>query len=380
MSTNHYGPRYTRFGSPNVERRIGAMVAQAAGLVAKHFHPRELRALVLLGGYGRGEGGIYYDNDLERPHNNIDLLLITTPWGALRKHALKQRLDDVLRPIVEQEEIGIDTGVISALELQNAHARVIWFDLRWGHRTILGDASLIPALPPLTAAEIEIDDIHNLLVNRASLLVINDAIIERGIASANDARFITKHLMKAIIGHGDVFLFLRGRYHASYLEKQKRMREFAAMVPDLAELYEIASTFRFAPDYEQYMNCDLVAYTEHIRVILAQTYRDFELFQAGRGQAGNPELKDRGFHSKSWLRAICTGHHARTLLARTLPTVLHDSNDEQRQRTQRLLAAEASTPSALRKAYLRHWSRYGDPNFSKTAHQLGLSLDEAREP
>lgn len=408
MSTTHIGPRYTLRGSLALERHMGATVARAAGLVAKHFHPCERRALVLLGGYGRGEGGVIRERGEERPHNNIDFLLVTTPWSALRKKTLKRRLDAALAPIVMDEEIGIDTGVISAFELQHAPARVFFFDLRWGHRTILGDSTLIPLLAPLAATEIEMEDVHNLLVNRASLLVINDALLDRGIASENEARFIIKHLMKSIIGHGDAFLFTHKRYHASYLEKQWRMREFANVVPGLAELYEIAAEFRFSPDYTRYRREDLIPFTERVRSILRLTHLEFERFRTGvpnctfsnhveRVLDAKPHSFSRFNHAwpHSFMRPLHYAYrrtrgltqsrvqalrqsHPRLVLAAALPTVLYGSNDEQSRLVQQILGAVACTPRALREAYMRHWSEHGDPNFYKTAKDLGLSLNDAR--
>lgn len=403
MSSLHEGPRYTLRGSSDVEKRIGATIARAAGTVAKHFGRDECRALVLLGGYGRGEGGVIREENGERPHNNLDLLLVTTPWGMLRQTALKKRLDDILAPIAHDERIGIDTGVIGEFELRRAPARVIWFDLRWGHRTILGDAGLIPSLAPLSAAEIEIDDVHNLLVNRASLLVINDCLIERGFVSKSDARFIIKHLMKAIIGHGDALLFTRGRYHASYLEKQQRMREFSNVVPGLAKLYEMAAEFRFMPDYSRYERQDLVAFTNVTRDVLARAHLEFERFRSGepncsfadhvkRVLCAKPSSYTFVTRSKRFLRSwkssnelrnaanlpkliaeAVRAHHPRMTLAAALPAVLHGSNADEMRLVQGILGADDCSPRGLRRAYLQHWAKHGDPNFQTTAKQLGLS-------
>lgn len=407
MSTMHAGPRYTLRGSPSIERHIGATIARAAGLVAKHFDPSQCRALVLLGGYGRGEGGVIRENGEERAHNNLDFLLVTTNSGALRKSALKKRLDDVLGPIVNDEGIGIDTGVISDIELQRAPARIMWFDLRWGHRTILGDASFIPSLRPLAANAIEVEDVHTLLVNRASLLVINQAIIDRGITSEEHAQFVTKHLMKAIIGHGDALLFACERYHASYVEKQRRMRELSSVVPGLSELYEMAAEFRFEPDYTRLSRRDFASFTNHVLQVLAHAHLEFERFRSGEPDCTftnhvervlcakrsvdsvvNPKYLVHAWRSRHFARAhaglpplianAVRRSHPRTLMAAALPTVLHGSNLEQARLVQGILGADDTSPRVLRDAYLRHWATHGDPNFFTTAKRLGLSIKSIR--
>ncbi len=407
MSTMHEGPRYTLRGSAKVERHLGATIARAAGLVAKHFDPYQCRALVLLGGYGRGEGGVIRENGEERPHNNLDFLLVTTLGGVWRKAAMKRHLDDVLGPVVNDEGIGIDTGVISDFELQRAPARIMWFDLHWGHRTVLGDAGFIPSLRSFAANAIEVEDVHNLLVNRASLLVINQAIIERGITSEHDAQFVIKHLMKAIIGHGDALLFACDRYHASYVEKQRRMRELSSIVPGLAELYEMAAEFRFEPDYTRHARSDFAPFTNHVLRVVAQAHLEFERFRSGEPNCTFVNHVERVLHAKrsadsvvnpkrlihAWnSKRITYAHsglspsnanavrrsHPRTIMAAALPTVLHGSNQEQARLVQGILGADDSTGRALRNAYLWHWATYGDPNFSTTAKRLGLSIERMR--
>lgn len=408
MSTMHSALRYTLRGSSRVERHIGMVVARAAGLVAKHFNHNECRAFVLLGGYGRGEGGVVCENGEERPHNNLDFLLITTALGALYKTSLKRRLDDVLAPIVREEGIGIDTGVISDIELRHSPPRVIWIDLRWGHRTILGDASFIPSLRPIAASAVEVDDVHNLLVNRASLLVINDAVLERGITSKQNAEFILKHMMKAIIGHGDALLFARGRYHASYAEKQRRMRELSANAPGLAQLYDEAAEFRFEPQYARHLEHDLQPFVGRVRSVLPQAHLAFERFRSGDPHCTFRNHAERILFAearsaasfiaaskqlvRSWMtyprrmglpspiEAVVRRSHPRKLLAAVLPTVLYGPTDDNDARlAQSLLRAKGESSSDLRNAYLMHWARYGDPNFHTTAKRLGLSLEMARQ-
>ncbi len=407
MSVLNSDKRYTLRGGPAVERRIGAMVTRVANLVKHNIAADDYRSLLLLGGYGRGEGGVIRQNGEELPHNNIDFLLVTTPRAALRRAALKRRLDELLAPVAREESLGIDTGVICDVELRFAPARVIWFDLRWGHQTVLGDAGFIPSLRPLTAQGIEIDDVHNLLVNRASLLVINDAIMQRGTPSGRDAEFVVKHLMKAIIGHGDALLFARGRYHASYAEKQKRMRELKQVLPGLAALYEEAAEFRFEPCYDRYLGSDFKTLAERTRETLALAHLAFERFRCGddtcsfRDHPGrilftednSPQSLVTG--SKYLLRSFIRRPgplglpyplemavrraHPRKILAAVLPAILYGpTHEEEATLVQNILGAEGSSQCELRAAYLSHWAQVGDPNFPTTARQLGLSIETTR--
>ena len=76
--------RFTARGGPEVEARIRGAVSEAADVMRAVLRPEEYRAVVLLGGYGRGEGGVELRDGEERPHNNLDFLVI----GAVSDRAL----------------------------------------------------------------------------------------------------------------------------------------------------------------------------------------------------------------------------------------------------------------------------------------------------
>jgi hypothetical protein len=239
------------------------------------------------------------------------------------------------------------------------------------------------------------------------LLVINDAVLERGLPAERNAEFVVKHMMKAIIGHGDALLFAHGMYHASYLEKQKRMRALSSVVPGIARLYEEAAEFRFEPRYARYLGNDLLPFIDGARSILSQAHLSFERFRSGephctfRNHARRILLTEsQGPTSfvamskqmlRSWSSTPCPmglspamqtavrRSHPRKLLAAVLPTVLYGpTDDDSAQLVQALLGAKGTRPNALREAYLSHWAKYGDPNFHTTAKQLGLLLDSSR--
>jgi hypothetical protein len=399
--------RFTARGGPEVEAEIGALVTRAGDLVRARVPSGAYRALVLLGGYGRGEGGVERREGVERPHNNLDLLLVTTGRGD--GPALKRLLDELFLPLARASGVGIDVGVIGALRLRLAPCLVMWFDMRFGHKTLAGDASFVPSLTRFHAGAIEPADVRDLVVNRGSLLVINDALLARGAQGALAAgarRTLVKHAMKAVIGYGDALLFSRGAYTWSYLEKQRRMRARRDVPADVRALYDEAVEFRFQPSYERYIARDPGPWLDDLRARLAPVHLGFERWRLGAPDLTwdeHPRLAlahELRVASRSPRALVCAARAARNLwearragahldlalaaasprarLAAAFPVVLYGAGcPSASEVARRIVGAPAASLEALRLGYLERWGAHGDVNFSAAAHGVAPVAEHA---
>jgi hypothetical protein len=406
MKTEGGWGRFTARGGAEVEAEIEALVRRAGELVEASLPRGAYRALLLTGGYGRGEGGVERRGGVERPHNNLDFLLITPGWGGSRQVTLKRELDRLFQPLVEAGGVGIDTGVIGEWKLRTAPCLVRWFDLRFGHKTVLGDPRLVPSLTRFRKEAIDPADALALLVNRSSLLVINDMLLARGALGDADRKAIVKNVMKAIIGYGDAYLFAFGLYDVSYAEKQRRMRSLRLAPALLRELYEEAVEFRFSPSYQRFLDRDLCAWMTQLRDELARVHLFFEAWRLGvpgltwsaypalalrrslssalrspgalarrlRDLAASARRKgERGGSPLRGLALRCVG--PRGALSLALPVVLYGAGDVRyADLARRALGAADTSETALRHAYLARWGEHGDINFSATARALDLPV------
>ncbi|HYI01101.1 hypothetical protein, partial [Hyalangium sp.] len=182
--------RFTLRGSAAVEAQIAGIVRQAAAIIGARVRPDELRALALMGGYGRGEGGVERSGGSERPHNNLDFLLVIN--GTIRP-GLKELLDRSLEPLRRQYAVGLDLGIVTARALRRAPCLVMWYDMRYGHKTALGDTAFLPSLTHFSREAIVPGDVRDLLVNRGTLLVINEALLEQGGVDDEQRRALVRH-------------------------------------------------------------------------------------------------------------------------------------------------------------------------------------------
>ncbi|GAB4455777.1 MAG: hypothetical protein OHK0029_12430 [Armatimonadaceae bacterium] len=106
----HSWGRFTAFGSDRVEAELRDIVGDVVAALEPNLRHEPVRCLALIGGYGRGEGGVETTaSGEERPHNNLDFLLIgnraATPETMSR---LKSTLDPLLHRLSEKYGIGLD--------------------------------------------------------------------------------------------------------------------------------------------------------------------------------------------------------------------------------------------------------------------------------
>ena len=407
--------RYTAEGGPEVEARIQAILDEAVAEVRRIVPGPSLRAFVLLGGYGRAEGGVEVRGTQELPHNNLDLLLIARGRGD--PAALKARLDEALAPIGARHQIGLDLGVISEKTLARARVRVMWYDLRFGHRTLLGDAEFVKSLTRFRVDRILPEDMRDLLVNRGTLLVINRALMDLAHREPDTRRTLIRHAMKAIIGYGDAWLFFHRDYHWSYRERRERMRARRDAPERLRALYDEAMGFRFRADYAAWSARDLDGWLDEVVADLAPVHLEVESLRLARpGLTWDEHPRAslfaalRSFPLEPWawlqkarsavralsdwafvvsppgpgrsrldvgVRAAWAFAPARERLAVLFPLVAYRVRAPVAAALARTaLRVDPDDPRELGRAFLAYWGRFGDPNFFAAARRMGLDIAE----
>jgi len=396
---------YTVSGSSEVEAKIETILSDVRDVISREVEASRYRALVLIGGYGRGEGGVELRDGEERPHNNLDFLLIGKGSGPGCKAPEKGRLSLALEPLRVRHDVGIDIGVVSETALKASPCLVMWHDMRFGHRTLLGDSQFVPSLTQFTVERIPSWDICNLLVNRGTLLVINDLLLEAGTWSTPTARTVIRHAMKAIIGYGDALLYFNGRYHWSYVEKQSRMQKLIAAPSDFHQLYDTAIEFRFNPDYAKYRDCHLPQWLEDLNPILAdihltcertrlrspalrwEHYLDAALRQILREDLTPPRRLARkitnvarrpivGFDVSALASLGARAAGPRGLLPILFPAVAYRAVTPV---LKQALEGFCEEPCAMRRMYLDLWGQHVDVNFNFPPSRPGNSVNATRE-
>lgn len=392
-------PTYTASGSATADERVEVLVQRVGQVVANHLGPRDVRTLALIGGYGRGEGGVRETPQGDFPNNNLDFLMIRRPGRGGQIRNQLPAIEDQLEAIRDESQIGIDLSTVSATQLQRASCRVMWYDMRFGHRVVWGDAKFIRQLRQFTVQRIPAWDMHNLLANRGTLMVINSLL--DGSSDPALAPLVTRHTVKAIIGFGDALLYTCGKYHWSYVEKRARMRQATNLPTSFRQLYDLAAEQRFAPatslpDELQ----DLAAIQRECET----AHRLFESHRLGKNIHSWKDYLPTAIHqgwteargsfrqslraARSWLRSPfpAIGEYpgktqlalrllpAERMLATLFPCVAYpEATDDMCKLAQRLLRTTSRELPDLRAGYLRAWGQHVDRNLHHCLKRCGLN-------
>ena len=404
--------RFTERGGDAVEARIAGMIEEAKAALERALPVKDLRAVVLIGGYGRGEGGVDDQSGEEQPNNNFDFLIVARPGAD--PGALSRRAHDAMAPLSAKWGLGIDVSAIGQTALERSPCLVMWYDMRFGHKPVLGDPSYVRGLEAFRLERVESWDVRNLLVNRGTLLVINHVLLEQAPSlDVDQRRAVVRHAVKAVIGYGDALLFFLGDYHYSYAEKQRRMRAREDVPPAFRALYEEAMERRFRPRYRDFDGRDLAAWNRELTAALEPVHLRCEALRLGVRDLDWEVYADAAFGRElveglprprmvarkavGLLRSARAGALAngasglrprarvglwtarpRERLPLIFPVVaypIHAPSLEALAR--RELGCPHGDRTALARAYLRAWGEHGDINFPRGLAKLGIDLGAA---
>lgn len=211
---------------------------------------RALEALVLGGGYGRGEGGVVRVDGVEQPYNDLDLFLFVRPWARVDG----QRLARVLAPHANRLGIHVDVSRPVRLdEVPRWPPALMWLDLLEGHAVLSGPRDVLTSRAPAwTGRPLPAVEATRLMLNRGAGLLWAMRV-QRGIEPPPDPEFVRRNAYKAALALGDALLILHGRYRSRCEGRDALLVALAAERAEVRELdvaawHREALAFKFRPD------------------------------------------------------------------------------------------------------------------------------------
>lgn len=415
-------PRFTLDGDDELENFLACLCETLSGEVQKIVPPGQLEALVLGGGYGRGEGGVLRTPAGERPYNDLEFYVFLCGnrfWNERKFSGVLNALGERLSP---EAGLHVEFKVDSIARWRRAPVTMFSYDLVSGHRVIgLGgrhennatfnlqrptpegsrtDASWEVGTGMLNgehsrvfsgcehhldAGAIPLHEATRLLLNRCSGLLLAREKLKRENFTAADADFVQRNMAKAQLAFGDAVLTAFGQYHWSCRERQARLQRLAwpDAPPWLEEARRHHATgveFKLHPFYTPLARAALQSRLEEIIAFALPVWlwlegrrlgrrfasaRDYALAQADQCPDAHP-WRNRLLNLKAlgWAAALDRPgwRHPRERIFNALALLLWESpaRDEQtRDCIRRQLRPWRDAPADLVRVYQTCWQRLG---------------------
>jgi hypothetical protein len=185
-------------------------------------------AIVLAGGYGRGQGGVLKTETGDQPYNDLEFYVFLHGNGLLNDGRFREPLNHLGEALSATARLHVEFKVEARERLRNSPVSMFSYDLLSGHRIILGPSELFAGCAHhLRAENIDASEATRLLFNRCTGLLLVEQLLRQSALTDEQADFAGRNLAKAQLAFGDALLTVFGQYHWSVLERQQRLQKLA---------------------------------------------------------------------------------------------------------------------------------------------------------
>lgn len=332
---------FSKKQDPRVEKLISEALAGIAAAFAASPESSAVRAVVLGGGYGRGEGGATPDG---MPYNDLDFFVVMK--GARATAGLRKLLDSISAEWGSKLAIDVDFYCVDSVRALCKDASTLMIqELFAGGNVIFGDRDVFDGVPVRPFSEIPWTEGARLLLNRGAGLLF----ARQRRDDPAQADFVRRNIHKAALGCGDAILVVHHDYRRTGTERLEALRKYHE-ASWLVPAYQAALEFKYnpapgpAPDWDHMLDCWLRTVTLAAVEITGKIASADALFSAD-------EIADSAPRSlKSLLLSLHSAHQWSGLLS---PLAVHP-----RVKLLRLLAECLLDPSRPDSAFMKLWARY----------------------
>jgi hypothetical protein len=348
----------------------------------------KLQAIVLAGGYGRGEGGVLETAAGDKPYNDIEFYVFTRGNPLFNERHFRKRLDGLGHNLSPSAGLHVEFKVESIKKLRNGEVSMFSYDLVSAHRNIWGDAAIFAGCDHhLDASRIPVSEGTRLLLNRCTGLLLAQEMLDHETLDDDQSDFVGRNLAKAKLALGDALLAGLNQYHWSCRERHARLRGLAAkpsltisraLLERILSQHEAGVNFKLHPCRIAKSPGEFAAEHAELSALASEVWLWLESlrleqpFRSLGEYAMNPRVKKRqGFALRNYalnartfgLSALfdpMSGLYPRERLLCSLPLLLQKTNfgPAMREHLQRQLRTSASDWAGFVRAYKQVWSGY----------------------
>jgi len=239
----------------HLERTCASIVSGIRGLIPSH----KIKAVLLGGGYGRGEGGVLHGIAGDRPYNDMEFYVVLKGCRHVSEFLYRRRLDVLGEILTHLADVEVEFRVTSLAELAFQPVSMFSYDLSAGHRLLWGAAfaDLTPGWELHSRPEnIPQAEATRLLMNRCSGLLFSRFKLEQEPFTRSTADFVRRNVAKAQLAFGDALLAAHGLYHWSCIERHRRLEALAqskrsAWFDAVLRHHTVGVEFKLHPEMEE---------------------------------------------------------------------------------------------------------------------------------
>ncbi|OGI01804.1 MAG: hypothetical protein A2X42_04225 [Candidatus Margulisbacteria bacterium GWF2_38_17] len=255
--------RYTVNGSQKLENRIKSHMDLIKNNILQEFDENTIQAIIMIGGYGRGEGTVRIDNGEENVFNDYDFFIISKALGPITTTRMKKKLVHLSGKLTKLVGIEVDLSLLTMKAFSRLPFTLMNYDMRQKSRIIHGNQSILDHLPPYNDAQMPAIEGTRLLLNRGALLIYcKQQLADHATLELSEREIIIKYINKAILAMGDSFLIINKKYHYSYKVKEETISHIDnpgfPLFEELKKAYLAAIEFKFTVNFDIHKTTDVL--------------------------------------------------------------------------------------------------------------------------
>lgn len=286
--------KYTVYGSDKIDRKIESDMALIKERLLKRLGAERLSALILGGGYGRGEGGVLLSKGEERLFNDYDLFVITPnlPGQALKE--VNQELVSLSAELTGELSFEVDLSrAVRLRSLSRLPFTLMNYELREGHLVIYGKPSTLSAMPRYEAARLGLVEAVRLLLNRGVGLLLSQNRLEGKSFGTEVSDFVRRNIEKAVMAAGDARLIEEGLFTGSYRARLHRFEQLKG-AGELLQPYREAIDYKLRPVEQSGSREELALRMEQLLPHYEELYSHMLGRCLGSAESADPTMVKKG--------------------------------------------------------------------------------------
>jgi len=242
--------KYTFDYNQEIESLLDSTLAQISSEISACAMAKNIKYVVLGGGYGRGEGGALKVGNESKLYNDLDFFVISNTDNVHENKAIDDFFKELGARWTAVLGIDVDFGAARSVAYIVERANVLmWREMILGGNVVFGNSEDFKRHFD-TNSKLPSGEFAKLMFNRcAGLFFARNRLASKTSLDAGDCDFISRNINKCILACGDVFLASRGVYKFPTLERLQFIEsaDIPVLLSDLRKRYKDAVEFKKYP-------------------------------------------------------------------------------------------------------------------------------------